>query len=120
MPISTLHIPATRRSTVNKAVVLSAIGLLALSTEIASFLPDARWVIQQTPAFVRSEVDEIQAPATRARGDQEQALRTEDEIQAPRSEDDIQAPRSEGKIKAPRGLNTRTVTRSVVDGPSAS
>jgi len=101
----------------NKALVLSAIGLLALSTEVASFFPDARWVIQQPPASV---VDEIQAPATRARSDQDQALRSEDQIQAPRSEDDIQAPRSEGKIQAPRGQNTRPVTRLAVDGPSAS
>ena len=104
----------------NKALVLSAIGLLALSVEVASFFPDARWVTQQTPASVRSEVDEIQAPATRARSDQDQALRSEDQIQAPRSEDEIQAPRSEGKIQAPRGPHTRPVTRLAVDGPSAS
>ena len=104
----------------NKALLLSAIGLLALSTEVALFLPDARWVIQQAPASVRSEVDEIQAPATGARRDRDQALRSDDEIQAPRSEDDIQAPRSEGKIQAPRGLHTRPVTRLAVDGPSAS
>jgi hypothetical protein len=67
----------------NKALLLSAIGLLALSMEVASFFPDARWVIQQARASVQSEVDEIQAPATRARGDQDQALRSEDETQAP-------------------------------------
>jgi hypothetical protein len=89
----------------NKALVLSAIGLLALGTEVASFFPDARWVLRQAPATARSEIDEIQAPATRTRSDQDQALRSEDEIQAPRSEDDIQAPRSEGKIRAPRGLH---------------
>ena len=104
----------------NKTLVLSAIGLLALSVEVASFFPDARWVIQQTPASVRSEVDEIQAPATRPRSDQDQALRSEEQIQAPRSEDDIQAPRSEGKIQAPRGPHARPVTRLAVDGPSAS
>ena len=67
----------------NKALVFSAIGLLALSTEVASFFPDARWVIRQAPASARSEVDEVQAPATRARSDQDQALRSEDEIQSP-------------------------------------
>ena len=104
----------------NKALVLSAIALLALSMEVASFFPDARWVTQQAPAFVRSEVDEVQAPATRARGDQDQALRSGEDIQAPRSEDDIQAPRSEGKIQAPRGPHARPVSRLAVDGPSAS
>jgi hypothetical protein len=104
----------------NKALVLSAIGLLALSAEVASFFNDARWVIQQAPASVRSEVDEMQAPATRVQGDQAQALRSGDEIQAPRSEDEIQAPRSEGKIQAPRGLHARPVTQLAIDSPSAS
>ena len=103
----------------NKTLVLSAIGLLALSMEVAAFLQDARWVIQQAPASVRSEVDEIQAPATRVQGNHDQALRSEDDIQAPRS-DDIQAPRSEGKIRAPRGLHARPVTRLAGDDPSAS
>lgn len=102
----------------NKALLLSAIGLLAVSMEVASFFPDARSVIQQAPAFVRSEADEIQAPATRAPDDDAQVLRSEEEIQAPRSEDDIQAPRSEGKIQAPRGRHSRPVARLAVDGPS--
>ena len=104
----------------NKTLVLSGIGLLALSMEVASFFHDARWVIQQAPAFVRSEIDELQAPATRVQGDQDQALRSEDEVQAPRSENDIQAPRSQGKIQAPRGLHARPVARLAVDGASAS
>ena len=104
----------------NKALVLSAAALLALSMEVASFFPDARWVAQQAPAFVRSDVDEVQAPATGVRGDQDQALRSGEDIQAPRSEDDIQVPRSEGKIQAPRGPHARPVTRLAVDGPSAS
>jgi hypothetical protein len=95
----------------NKALVLSAIGLLALSTEAASFLPDARWAIQQAPpAPMQSEVDELQAPATRAPRDGDaQAFRSGDEIQAPRSKDDIQAPRSDDKIQAPRGRDIRPV-----------
>ena len=104
----------------NKTLVLSAIGMLALSMEVASFYQDARWVIQQAPASVRSEVDEMQAPATRAQGNRDQALRNEDDIQAPRSEYDIQAPRSEGKIRAPRGLYARPVIRLAGDDPSAS